>query len=113
MININKNLRNSLRGFRFALSDKSFITEILLGIILIPLVVAADVQEGIYKIGIILTYFLLIAFELMNTAIERLCDRVTTQHDEIIMAVKDMASASVFIVVLCLAVECLLMLVLF
>jgi len=109
MININKNLKNSLRGFKIALSDKSFTTEILLGFVLIPLVVAADVEEWGYKIGTILTYILLLAFELINTAIEKLCDRVTKEHDETIMAVKDMASASVFIVLLCLTLECFLL----
>ena len=40
---------------------------------------------------------LIIVLELQNTAIERLCDRITTDFDEVIRIVKDCSSASVFL----------------
>lgn len=39
-----------------------------------------------------------ISAEIMNTAIERLCDRVTKQHDPLIKKTKDLASGAVLIV---------------
>lgn len=44
---------------------------------------------------VILTIALVIAAELINSAIESLCDRVTTQHDLIIKRVKDISAAAV------------------
>jgi diacylglycerol kinase len=53
-----------------------------------------------------------IAFEMMNTAFETLCDVVTLEFDERIKTVKDMAAGSVLIcslVWLCvIAVECVI-----
>lgn len=43
-----------------------------------------------------------LAVELLNTAIEKLCDRTTSQIEPIIKAIKDMGSAAVFCA-LCMA----------
>jgi diacylglycerol kinase (ATP) len=43
-----------------------------------------------------------LAVELLNTAIEKLCDRTTPQIDPVIKAIKDMGSAAVFCA-LCMA----------
>ena len=46
-------------------------------------------------VELILVLLLLLAVELLNTAIEKLCDRVTLERDEQIRRVKDMGSAAV------------------
>ena len=39
---------------------------------------------------------LVLAIELLNTAIEKLCDHTTPEHHPVIGAVKDLGSAAVF-----------------
>jgi diacylglycerol kinase (ATP) len=58
---------------------------------------AAFRQElGLLVIGIPLAFFLfLLIVELLNTAIEKLSDRVTRKNDAAIKRVKDMGSAAV------------------
>lgn len=104
MPNLKTNLINSLNGMAEAWSDKSFRAEILLGIVLVPLVFIAPANSAA-KFAVAGTYVLLLALELLNTALERLCDRVTMHQDTAIKAVKDMASAAVFLVVLLLLAQ--------
>ena len=46
----------------------------------------------------------LLAFEIMNTAIEKLCDKVTTEINPEIKKIKDLSSAAVFVVLLILII---------
>jgi diacylglycerol kinase (ATP) len=54
--------------------------------------IAADAWKRLTLIGVIL---LLMAVELLNTAIEKLSDHVTPHHHDAIGRIKDMASAAV------------------
>lgn len=54
----------------------------------------ADAGERFALIGVL--FFLLIV-ELLNTAIEKLSDRVTRDDDPLIKRVKDMGSAAIFL----------------
>lgn len=101
MLNIKTNLFNSLSGLAQAWSDKSFRAEVLLGMVLVPLVFYASVNSAA-KFAVVGTYVLLLAVELLNTALERLSDRLTMQYDTDIKAVKDMGSAAVFLILLLL-----------
>ena len=47
------------------------------------------------KVELVLVLMLLLAIELLNTAIEKLADRLTLDHDEQIGKVKDIGSAAV------------------
>lgn len=98
LLNLYKNLRNSLAGIRAAFLDNSFRGQLFLGVVSIPLIVYWEAATIGYKLAAIGTYVLLVAIELLNTALERLCDRITTEHDQAIKEVKDMASAAVFVV---------------
>ena len=42
--------------------------------------------------------YVILAFELLNTAIEKLSDKVTKNFDEDIKKIKDISSASVFVI---------------
>jgi diacylglycerol kinase (ATP) len=92
------NFKNSMRGLKVGLTEHSFVLELLGGIILLPVLM---LNRAIYlKILVILAYLLLLSTELLNTAIEKICDRITKEHDEDIKNIKDMASAAVFLVLI-------------
>jgi len=93
------NLINSINGLKLTLKEHSFIIEILGGVILIPYLVIVDLNN-IFKLFIITIYFILLAFELLNTAIEKLSDKVTENFDKDIKKIKDISSASVFIILI-------------
>ena len=107
MIKITKkfflNLINSINGLKIAFKQHSFISEIIGGFILIPYLVIADL-DNVFKLIIIATYFLLLAFELLNTAIEMLSDKITREFDSDIKKIKDTSSASVFIILILLII---------
>ena len=75
-------------------SEAAFRQELALLAVGVPLAffLTADVARRYALIGVLV--FLLIV-ELLNTAIEKLCDRVTTKADPAIKRVKDMGSAAV------------------
>lgn len=105
MINLRRNLINSIAGLKAAWSDKSFKSEILLGAFLLPLVISASHIELAAKLIVVGTYALLLGFELINTAIERLCDQITRNYDLNIKRIKDMSCAAVFLILLVFLLE--------
>ena len=93
------NLINSINGLKIVIKESSFILELVLGFFLIPYIFLSNIDFN-YKIILSVLYFLLLAFEIMNTAIEKLCDRITTDLDPKIKNIKDLSSAAVFVVLL-------------
>ena len=79
-----------------ARSETAFREELVLFAVGIPLafVITGHAGERFALIGVL--FFLLIV-ELLNTAIEKLSDRVTRDNDPIIKRVKDMGSAAIFL----------------
>ena len=101
------NLINSINGLKITLTQHSFIAEILGGFVLIPYLIITDLNN-IFKLIIIILYFLLLAFELLNTAIEKLSDKITKNFDEDIKKIKDISNASVFVVLSLLVISLIL-----
>ena len=101
MKKIFSNLINSINGLKITLKQHSFIIEVVGGLILIPYLIIAEL-DNIFKLIIITIYFLLLAFELINTAIEKLSDKISKNFDSDIKKIKDISSASVFIILLLL-----------
>ncbi len=97
------NLINSLNGLKIVFKEISFILELVLGVFLIPYIFLSNIDLN-YKIILSVLYFLLLAFEIMNTAVEKLCDRVTTDIDPDIKKIKDLSSAAVFLVLTLLVI---------
>ena len=95
------NLINSVNGLKIAFKEHSFVIEIIGGIALIPFLIIVDI-EIIYKILIISAYFILLAFELINTAIEKLSNKITRDYDIEIKEIKDLSSSAVFVILLLL-----------
>src|ERR1043166_4205717 len=79
-----------------AKSEAAFREELVLLAAGIPLAfyITSDSGERFALIGVL--FFLLIV-ELLNTAIEKLSDRVTRDTDPLIKRVKDMGSAAIFL----------------
>lgn len=86
---------NSWRGLiAAAKSEAAFREELFALVVAVPLafVVASESWKRFALIGVIL---LLMAVELLNTAIEKLSDHVTPAHNPDIGRIKDIASAAV------------------
>lgn len=100
IIKIYSNLQYSLRGLRLALSEHSFFLEILLGALF---AITFYLSDGFYDgnlLAVIISYPLLLSFELLNTAIEMICDKLTLEYDEDIRTIKDLSSSAVFLLVI-------------
>jgi diacylglycerol kinase (ATP) len=86
---------NSWNGLGFALrSEAAFRQELAVLVLAVPLalVVAENAWKRLALIGVLV---LLLVVELLNTAIEKLSDRVNLAIDPQIGRVKDMGSAAV------------------
>lgn len=86
---------HTLNGLRAVVaSEAAFRQELIVLIIAVPLafVVATENWKRLLLIALVLVVMVV---ELLNTAIEKLADRVTREHDPEIGLVKDMGSAAV------------------
>jgi len=86
---------NSRNGLAFAIRSEQAIREELIALLLaLPLawLIGATPMRSVELVASVL---LVMAIELLNTAIEKLADRLTTDHDPQIGRVKDLGSAAV------------------
>jgi diacylglycerol kinase (ATP) len=86
---------NSWNGLAFAIRSEQAIREELAALIIsVPLAWLIGTTPA-RRIEMVAAILLLLVVELLNTAIEKLADRLTTDHDAQIGRVKDMGSAAV------------------
>jgi diacylglycerol kinase (ATP) len=88
---------NSWHGLVAAAQSERAIREELVALAIgIPLAfyLTADTGERLALIG---TLVFILIVELLNTAIEKLSDRITLDHDPALKRVKDMGSAAIFL----------------
>jgi diacylglycerol kinase (ATP) len=86
---------NSRNGLVFATrSEQAFREEIVALCLAVPLAFLIGATPA-RRVEMIVVVLLLMVVELLNTAIEKLADRLTTDHDPQIGSVKDMGSAAV------------------
>ena len=91
---------NSWNGLIAAARSEAAIREEL-GVLLLSLPLAYFIGTTTARaIELVLVLMLLLTVELLNTAIEKLADRLTLDHDEQIGRVKDMGSAAVGVALL-------------
>jgi diacylglycerol kinase (ATP) len=86
---------NSWNGLRTVVrSEEAFRQEVFVLVISVPLayLVATTAWR---RLGLVLVIVLIMIVELINTAIEKLCDRVSREHDPRIGFIKDLGSAAV------------------
>ena len=85
------------RGLRHALTnDTSFQQEVVLVLILTPISIWLG-GNGIERAMLILPLLLVLAVELLNSAVETIVDRVGTEYNELSGRAKDLSSAAVFV----------------
>lgn len=106
MIDLKRNLINSVSGIKVALRDKSFRFEIMLSFVLAPILLVSNKLEMHEKLNIVVAYIFVLIAELFNTSIEKLCDRVTSEYDIHIKSVKDISSAAVFLAIVLFIARC-------
>ena len=108
MLRLLRAARNTWNGLIAATrSEEAFRQELVLLAIAVPLAffVATDAWRRLALIGMVL---LIMIVELLNTAIEKLADRVNLATDPQIGRVKDMGSAAVGLALLIAAMAWLL-----
>lgn len=91
---------NTRNGLAFAIRSEQAVREEIFALILsVPLafLVGSTIMRSVELIASIA---FVLAVELLNTAIEKLADRLTMDHDPKIGQVKDMGSAAVGVAVL-------------
>jgi diacylglycerol kinase (ATP) len=91
---------NSRNGLAFAIRSEQAIREEVVAVLLsLPLawVIGATAMRSV---ELVCAVVLVLVVELLNTAIEKLADRLTTDHDPKIGNVKDMGSAAVGVALL-------------
>ena len=87
----------SLKGLRAAfLSEAAVRQEIFAILIMTPVAFFIDVTH-VERILLVISLLIVHITELLNTAIEKLCDHVTTDIHLLIGRAKDIGSAAVFI----------------
>ncbi len=86
---------NTRNGLAFAIRSEQAFREELIGLALaLPLAWLVG-TTGMRRVELVAVVALVLVVELLNTAIEKLADRLTTDHDPQIGRVKDMGSAAV------------------
>ena len=79
-----------------ARSERAFREELVLLAIGVPLAFFLTADTG-KRMALIGTLVFILIVELLNTAIEKLGDRITLDHDPAIKRVKDMGSAAILL----------------
>jgi len=77
-------------------SEQAFREELAVLAIGIPLAFFLTADTG-RRIALVGTIVFILIVELLNTAIEKLSDRITLDHDPALKRVKDMGSAAIFL----------------
>jgi diacylglycerol kinase (ATP) len=86
---------NTRNGLAFAIRSEQAVREELVGLALaLPAAWLIGVTM-MRRVELVAVVVLVLVVELLNTAIEKLSDRLTTDHDPQIGRVKDMGSAAV------------------
>jgi diacylglycerol kinase (ATP) len=94
---------NSWKGLAFAArTERAFQQEVVVFIVAIPLALMLT-GSAVQRFMLIGSLIFLMVVELLNTAIEKLADRLTREQDVEIGRVKDMGSAAVGISILLVA----------
>jgi len=91
---------NTRNGLAFAIRSEQAVREELVALaISIPLawIVGATTMR---RVELVAAVVMVLVVEILNTAIEKLADRLTTAHDPQIGRVKDMGSAAVGVALL-------------
>jgi diacylglycerol kinase (ATP) len=93
---------NTLRGLGYGISHEAALREEIIVLALAIPVGLFVAPSPAWYVAMIGTLLVLLAVELLNTAIEKLADYITREHQPEIRTIKDFGSAAVFSAI-CLA----------
>ena len=93
-----KTLKNSINGIIFYARDGKSIILYVLGLIYQIVMAIAFNINGLEWILTIFIMGVLLAVELLNTAIEAACDAITKEYNPLIKIAKDCGSAATFVI---------------
>ena len=93
-------IKNSLNGIKCYASDGKSIILYIFGVIIETIMGFVYNINGLEWILIICILGIILAVELLNTAIEAVCDALTKEYNSFIKIAKDCGSAATFIVVI-------------
>ena len=100
MINYIKHIyyafKNSISGLNYALLEKAFRIELAISFFLIPMTFYYN-KSGIQLAIIIISWFIILIVEIINTAIEKAIDRISYKKHILSKQAKDLGSAAVFL----------------
>ncbi len=100
IVSLYKSIEYSFYGLVFAFkNEQAFRCELFIGSILSLFLLISDISLS-SKVLLGVLFLFLLVIELINSAIEVLCDRVSLEFDIRIKSVKDMGSAAVFFALL-------------
>ena len=92
-------LKYSLSGISFALNDRAFRLELILGIIFFPIIVGFIIKSAIWQAILFCLYVQILIVELINSALERTVDYISIERHPLAKQIKDIASAAVFLTI--------------
>ncbi len=92
-----RNVRYGFRGLhRIWKTEVQFPAQVVIVLVLLLLGILVRLPAVEFTI-LLIAAFLALGSEVLNTTIERLCDRLEPGHDERIADIKDMAQAFVYV----------------
>ncbi len=95
-----KNASYALDGLVHAIkTETSFKLELFIALIVLPAIYFMPF-ELIYKLVLLMSYFMIMVAELLNSAIENVVDLVTTEIHSLAKAAKDLGSSAVLFTVI-------------
>ncbi|MDO5440553.1 MAG: diacylglycerol kinase family protein [Erysipelotrichaceae bacterium] len=99
--------KHAFDGLISALKEKAVITQVVLAIMAIigGVIIKLDNYEWL---AFIICIVGVISLEIMNSVVEKLCDLYSTEHNEKIKIIKDMASAAVLVFAVGALVVCVI-----
>ena len=96
--------KNTCHGLRWGLRYETAVMQELVALALaIPLCFVVS-SSGWVRIALVGTVMLLLMIELLNTAIEKLCDHLSPERSDEVRVIKDLGSAAVFVALVLAAV---------
>ena len=95
-----KNASYALDGFVHAVKNEtSFKLELFIALIIFPAIYLMPF-ELIYKLVLVITYFMIMIAELLNSAVENVVDLVTKEIHPLAKAAKDIGATAVLFTVI-------------
>ena len=92
-----KSLQHALNGLRqIVYGERNFTIQIIAAFLAIALSILLQTSDTELMI-VVICIALVISLEIVNSAVEKLCDFVQPDHDEKIKVIKDLAAAAVLV----------------